>query len=159
MWGITRNPWRLDITPGGSSGGSAAALAAGATTIATGSDSAGSIRQPASQCGVLGYKPPYGRMPLSPSNSFDPFVQIGPMARTVSDVVLMSNVMSGPHALDHTSLPEKLSIPGSLQSIKGMNIAFSTDLGHYKLANDVESELLASIQSLSSAGAKSKRCP
>ena len=159
MWGVTRNPWRLDITPGGSSGGSAAALAAGATTIATGSDSAGSIRQPASQCGVVGYKPPYGRMPLSPSNSFDPYVQIGPMARTVSDTALMSNVMSGPHALDHTSLPETLIIPGSLQSINGMNIAFSSDLGHYQLANDVEREFLASIQSLSSAGAKIEEVP
>lgn len=159
MWGITRNPWRLDITPGGSSGGSAAALAAGATTIATGSDSAGSIRQPASQCGIVGYKPPYGRMPLSPSNSFDPYVQIGPMARTVSDTALMSNVMSGPHALDHTSLPEKLSIPDRLQGINGMKLAFSTDLGHYELANDVEREFLASIQSLSNTGAKLEEVP
>ena len=159
MWGITRNPWRLDITPGGSSGGSAAALAAGAATIATGTDSAGSIRQPASQCGVVGYKPPYGRMPLSPSNSFDPYVQIGPMARTVSDTALMSNVMSGPHPLDHTTLPEKLNIPDRLQSINGMKIAFSTDLGHYELANDVEREFLASIQSLSNVGAKLEEVP
>ncbi|MDP6190427.1 MAG: amidase, partial [Gammaproteobacteria bacterium] len=63
MWGVTRNPWRLDISPGGSSGGSAAAVAVGAATIATGSDSTGSIRQPASQCGVVGYKSPYGRNP------------------------------------------------------------------------------------------------
>ena len=73
MWGVTRNPWRLDITPGGSSGGSAAALAAGATTIATGSDSTGSIRQPAAQCGVVGFKSPYGRNPLDQHSSFDPY--------------------------------------------------------------------------------------
>ena len=63
LWCVTRNPWRLDITPGGSSGGSAAALAAGATTIATGGDSTGSIRQPAAQCGIVGYKPPTGVTP------------------------------------------------------------------------------------------------
>lgn len=153
MWGVTRNPWRLDITPGGSSGGSAAALAAGATTIATGSDSAGSIRQPASQCGVVGYKPPYGRMPLSPSNSFDPFVQIGPMARTVADAALMSNVMSGPHPLDHTALNDSIVIPNRLPGITGMNLAFSRNLGHFQLADDVEREFILSIDALRTAGA------
>ena len=153
MWGVTRNPWRLDITPGGSSGGSAAALAAGATTIATGSDSAGSIRQPASQCGVVGYKPPYGRMPLSPSNSFDPFVQIGPMARTVADAALMSNVMSGPHSLDHTALNDSVIIPNRLPGITGMNLAFSRNLGHFQLADDVEREFMLSIDALRTAGA------
>ena len=153
MWGVTRNPWRLDITPGGSSGGSAAALAAGAATIATGSDSAGSIRQPASQCGIVGYKPPYGRMPLSPSNSFDPFVQIGPMARTVADAALMSNVMSGPHPLDHTALNDKVMIPDRIPGITGMKIAFSRNLGHFQLADDVEREFMSSIESLREAGA------
>ena len=154
MWGVTRNPWRLDITPGGSSGGSAAALAAGATTIATGSDSAGSIRQPASQCGIVGYKPPYGRMPLSPSNSFDPFVQIGPMARTVSDVALMSNVMSGPHPLDHTALNNIVTIPDCMPDIIGMKIAFSRNLGYFQLADDVEREFISSIDTLQKAGAQ-----
>jgi Asp-tRNA(Asn)/Glu-tRNA(Gln) amidotransferase A subunit family amidase len=67
--------------------------------------------------------------------------------------------MSGPHALDHTSLPEKLSIPDRLQGINGMKLAFSTDLGHYELANDVEREFLASIQSLSNTGAKLEEVP
>ena len=153
MWGVTRNPWRLDITTGGSSGGSAAALAAGATTIATGSDSAGSIRQPASQCGVVGYKPPYGRLPLLPSISFDPYVQIGPMARTVADTALMSNVMSGPHPLDHTSLPNRLTIPKHHAGAKGMKIAYSYDLGHYELSADVRREFKATLDALSDAGA------
>ena len=153
MWGVTRNPWRLDITPGGSSGGSAAALAAGATTIATGSDSAGSIRQPASQCGVVGYKPAYGRMPLSPSNSFDPYVQIGPMARTVADAALMSNVMSGPHPLDHTALNDIVTIPDCLPDITGMKIAFSRNLGFFQLAEDVEREFMSSVDALGKAGA------
>lgn len=153
MWGVTRNPWRLDITPGGSSGGSAAALAAGAATITTGSDSAGSIRQPASQCGVVGYKPPYGRMPLSPYNSFNPYVQIGPMARTVADTALMSNVMSGMHPLDHTSLSDTCILPEHPLDIVGMKIGFSTDLGHYDLDSDVQNEFLTSLQCLKDAGA------
>ncbi len=153
MWGVTRNPWRLDITPGGSSGGSAAALAAGVTTVATGSDSAGSIRQPASQCGVVGYKPPYGRMPLCPSNSFDPFVQIGPMTRTVADAALMSNVMSGPHPLDHTALDARIIISDVHPNIAGMKLAFSRNLGHYKVADDVEKQFMSSINSLKDAGA------
>lgn len=154
MWGVTRNPWRLDATPGGSSGGSAAALAVGAATIATGGDSAGSIRQPASQCGVVGYKPPYGRMPLSPSVSFDCFVQVGPMARTVADVALMSNVMSGPHPLDHTSLPNKLTIPEHPPGIEGLRIAYSMDLGHYQVVGDVRRETKAALDALADAGAE-----
>ena len=63
MWGVTHNPWKIGISPGGSSGGSAAALSAGATTLATGSDSTGSIRQPASQCGVVGFQATHGRIP------------------------------------------------------------------------------------------------
>jgi len=159
MWGVTRNPWRLDATPGGSSGGSAAALAAGATTLATGSDSAGSIRQPASQCGAVGYKPPYGRMPLSPSTSFDPYGQIGPMARTVADVALMSNVMSGPHPLDHTALPNKLNIPEHPAGAKGMKIAYSPDFGHYEVIDDVRREFKATLDALSYAGAEVTEVP
>ncbi|MEM7169430.1 MAG: amidase [Pseudomonadota bacterium] len=159
MWGVTRNPWRLDATPGGSSGGSAAALAVGATTLATGGDSAGSIRQPASQCGVVGYKPPYGRMPLSPSSSFDPYVQVGPMTRSVADAALMSNVMSGPHPLDHATLPNKLTIPENPAGIKGLKIAFSFDLGHYHVADDVRREVKISLEALSDAGAEIVEVP
>jgi len=154
MWGVTRNPWRLDITPGGSSGGSAAAIAAGATTIATGSDSAGSIRQPASQCGVVGYKPPYGRMPLPPSAAFDPYVQEGPITRTVADATLMANVMSGPHPLDHTALPSKLTIPEHPKGIEGLRVAYSFDLGHYEVVDDVRRETQAALDALAGAGAE-----
>ena len=154
MWGVTRNPWRLDATPGGSSGGSAAALAAGAATIATGSDSAGSIRQPASQCGVVGYKPPHGRLPASPSVSFDPYNHVGPMTRTVADAALMSNVMSGPHPLDHTALPRRLTIPDELPDIAGLRIAWSMDLGHYEVIDDVRRETGAALAALTDAGAE-----
>ena len=69
LFGVTRNPWNLDVTPGGSSGGSGAALAAGTATLATGSDIGGSIRFPASQCGLVGFKPPFGRVP----DTIEPF--------------------------------------------------------------------------------------
>ncbi|MDH3691587.1 MAG: amidase, partial [Gammaproteobacteria bacterium] len=153
MWGVTRNPWRLDITPGGSSGGSAAALAAGATTLATGTDSTGSIRQPASQCGVVGYKAPYGRNPLGANSSFDPYVHVGPMTRTVADAVLMQNIMSGPHPLDHNSLRQKIKIPDELKDITGLKLAFSMDLGHYEVVGDVRRETLSALDTLRGAGA------
>ena len=154
MWGVTRNPWRLDITPGGSSGGSAAAVATGAATIATGSDSTGSIRQPASQCGVVGYKSPYGRNPLDHHSSFNPYVNVGPITRTVADAALMQNIMSGPHPLDHNSLPTKKNLPQALGDVRGMKIAYSVDLGHYLVADDVRRELLSTLDALRQAGAE-----
>jgi len=154
LWGVTRNPWRLDITPGGSSGGSAAALAAGATTIATGSDSTGSIRQPAAQCGVVGYKSPYGRNPLDQHSSFDPYVNVGPMTRSVADAALMQNIMSGPHPLDHNSLKNRLTIPRELGDVRGLKIAYSLDLGHYQVIDDVRRETLATLDVLREAGAE-----
>jgi Asp-tRNA(Asn)/Glu-tRNA(Gln) amidotransferase A subunit family amidase len=154
MWGVTRNPWRLGITPGGSSGGSAAALAAGAATIATGSDSTGSIRQPASQCAAVGYKPLYGRVPLPATASFDTYTQIGPMTRTVDDAALMANVMAGPHPLNHASLPKKRVLPLELPGIAGFRIAYSLDLGHYAVIDDVRRETLASLSALADAGAE-----
>ena len=153
MWGVTRNPWRLDITPGGSSGGSAAALAAGATTIATGSDSTGSIRQPAAQCGVVGYKSPYGRNPLDHTSSFHPYVNVGPMTRSVADAALMQNIMSGPHPLDHCSLRNRINIPTKLGNVKGLKIAYSMDLGHYHVVDDVRRETLETLAVLQEAGA------
>lgn len=100
LWGVTRNPWNLEITPGGSSGGSAASLAAGTSILASGSDIGGSIRQPASMCGLVGFMPPYGRNPEEPPFNMDPYNRQGPLARTVTDCALMQNVMSGPHPRD-----------------------------------------------------------
>ena len=154
LWGVTRNPWRLDITPGGSSGGSAAALAAGATTLATGSDSAGSIRQPAAQCGVVGYKPPYGRNPQAAPASFDPYIHVGPMARSVGDAALMQNVMSGPHALDHNSLRNRVTLRAEPEDVRGLKIACSMDLGHYEIDDDVRRETSALLEALRAAGAE-----
>ena len=115
LWGITRNPWNLQYTPGGSSGGSAAALAAGFTTLATGSDMGGSIRMPASQCGLYGFKPPFGRVPTSEVA----YETNGPLARGFRDLALMQQVISGLHWKVHSSLRPKLDYPEQFSDVRG----------------------------------------
>ena len=130
---MTRNPWNTAYSPGGSSGGSGAALAAGTTTLATGSDIGGSIRIPASFCGVVGFKPPYGRVPEVEVFNLDHYCQEGPMARTVADCALLENVIAGPHPSDVASLRPKLEIPSpSWTRLRGLRIALSADLGCYR---------------------------
>lgn len=153
IWGVTHNPWRHGISPGGSSGGSGAALAAGATTLATGGDSTGSIRQPASQCGVVGYQAPFGRIPIVGAASFHYYLHHGPMARSVADAALMANVMSGPDPRDHNSLPERVEIPARLPGVAGLKVAASIDLGCYPVAEDVARETGAALEALREAGA------
>ena len=138
VWGVTRNPWNLEYSPGGSSGGSAAALAAGTTTLATGSDIGGSIRIPASFSGVVGYKPPYGRVPSLPPYNLDHYCHDGPLARSVSDCILLENVISGPHPKDIVSLKPGMTLPKEYQDIKGMRIALSITLGDFIVDPEVE---------------------
>jgi aspartyl-tRNA(Asn)/glutamyl-tRNA(Gln) amidotransferase subunit A len=133
-FGPVRNPWAADRTPGGSSGGSAAAVAAGCAPLAIGSDTGGSIRQPASFCGVVGLKPTYGRVSryglLAFASSLD---QIGPLARTVSDAALALGVMAGADPADSTSANEPVEdfTAGLTGDIRGLRIgvprAFVTD--------------------------------
>ena len=137
LWGVTRNPWNTDFTPGGSSGGAAAQLAAGTTTLANGSDIGGSIRIPASCCGVVGFKPPYGRVPEEPGMNLDFYCHEGPLARTVSDCALFENVLAGPHPKDITTLKPKLRIPAGLKGIEGWKIAYSIDLGYCEVDPEV----------------------
>jgi len=151
--GTTRCPWNLEFTPGGSSGGSAASLAAGATTIATGSDNAGSIRQPASACGVVGYKPPHGRNPSMGPDSLDIASVVGPLTRTVADSALMQNVMSGPHPRDITALRQRVHLPASFGSIRGMKIAYSPDLDFFSVDADVRANLDSTLDALRTEGA------
>ena len=153
LWGVTRNPWNLDLTPGGSSGGSGAALAGGMTTLATGSDIGGSIRIPASASGLVGYKPPYGRNPATPPFSMDFYNHPGPMARTVEDCMLMQNLMSGPHPHDIVSLREKLQLRVDRSGIKGWKIAWSMDLGFYQVDPEVQRNTMAALQVFSNLGA------
>jgi len=153
LWGVTRNPWHSAYSPGGSSGGSAAALAAGTTTLATGSDIGGSIRIPASFCGVVGFKPPYGRVPEVEVFNLDHYCHEGPMARTVTDCALLENVIAGPHPSDVASLRPKLEIPAELGPARGLRIAVSTDLGCYGVDADVAANTLAAADRLRDAGA------
>jgi len=153
LHGITRNPWNTHFTPGGSSGGAAAALAAGSTTLANGSDIGGSIRIPASACGLAGFKPPYGRNPDEPPFSLDFYCHTGPLARSVRDCAVMQNVMAGPHPRDIVSLRPKLRIPDRLGDIKGWRIAYSLDLGYAEIDSEVAANTLAAVETLRSAGA------
>jgi len=137
LWGVTRNPWNPDYTPGGSSGGAGAALAAGMTTLANGSDIGGSIRIPASACGVVGFKPPYGRVPQRGPFAFDYYCHDGPMARTVADCRLFENVIAGPHPKDIVSLKPRLRVPERLGDIDGWKIAYSPDLGYFEIDPEV----------------------
>jgi Asp-tRNA(Asn)/Glu-tRNA(Gln) amidotransferase A subunit family amidase len=153
LWGVTRNPWNTAYSPGGSSGGSAAALAAGTTTLATGSDIGGSIRIPSSFCGVVGFKPPYGRVPEVEIFNLDHYCHEGPMARTVADCALLENVIAGPHASDVASLRPKLEIPAELATVAGLRLAFAPDLGCYRVDADVAANTAAAAERFREAGA------
>ncbi len=154
IWGLTRNPWNTDWGPGGSSGGSGAALAAGLTTLATGTDIGGSIRIPASACGVIGFKPPHGRNPDGPPANFDRFNHCGPMTRSVADAALMQNITSGPHPLDHDSIRTKVKLPLDPAAIRGMKIAWSVDLGYVPVEDDVRQNMMDALDVFRRLGAK-----
>jgi Asp-tRNA(Asn)/Glu-tRNA(Gln) amidotransferase A subunit family amidase len=153
LWGVTRNPWNPECTPGGSSGGTAAALAAGVAPIGTGSDIGGSIRVPSSTCGLVGFKPPYGRNPEGRLFNLDHFAVEGPMARSVADCALLQNVMSGPHERDIASLKPKLTLPTTFKPVKGMKIALSMDLGYCTVSREVRKNTMDVVAKLRDAGA------
>lgn len=152
LWGITRNPWNLEYSPGGSSGGSAAAVAAGMTTLADGTDGGGSIRIPASSSGLFGYKPPFGRNPIDVATPRESLIHFGPLTRSVADGALMQNVTAGPHLDDMCSLRPKLTLPDAFEPIKGWKIAFSMDLGYYEVDEEVQKNTLVAVEVFKSLG-------
>ena len=154
LWGVTRNPWNPDCTPGGSSGGSGAALAAGTAALATGSDIGGSIRIPASFCGVVGYKPPYGRVPALPPWNLDHYCHDGPLARTVADCALLQNVIAGPHPRDVVSLRPAVHIPEHLAGIEGLRLALCVHLGDFAVDPEIQANTRAAAAALQEAGAQ-----
>ena len=153
LWGVTRNPWNLSFSPGGSSGGSGAALAAGLAPLATASDIAGSTRVPAAFTGTVGYKAPYGRIPGVPPLSADPYRGDGPMARTVADTALLANVMAGRHPRDHASLWPAMTVPVDDESVAGRRIALCMRLGDYPVTEETEQNTRAVADALADAGA------
>jgi amidase len=151
--GVTRTPWNTGYSCGGSSGGSGASLAAGTSQLASGSDIGGSIRIPASMCGVVGFKPPFGRNPDTPPFNLDQYCHVGPMARTVADAALMQNIMCGPHPEDVATLRPKLRIPAKLGDIKGWRIALCVNPAEYDLDPDVVKNTRAAAELFRAAGA------
>ncbi|HVD70598.1 MAG TPA: amidase [Actinomycetota bacterium] len=153
LWGVTRNPWNTEVTAGGSSGGSGASLAAGSSMLASGSDIGGSIRLPASMNGVVGFKPPHGRVPVDPPFNLDRYCHDGPMARTVTDCAAFENVLAGPHPMDVTSLRPKLRIPSTLKPIDGWRVAVCVSLGAWDVDEEVAANTRAVGDALAEAGA------
>ncbi len=156
LTGITRNPWNRDTSPGGSSGGASAALAAGMGPLGLGTDAGGSIRIPAALSGVFGLKPTYGRVPAYPASPFGTLAHIGPMARTVEDAAILLTVIGGPDLRDPTRLPPSgidWEVPLE-QGLKGARIAYSPDLGFAKVAPDVAKLTEAALDVLRDAGAE-----
>ena len=155
LCGITRNPWNLERTPGGSSGGAAASLAAGMGALAFGTDAGGSIRIPAGFAGVFGHKPSFGRVPAYPPSPFSTLAHVGPMTRSVADAALMLTVISGPDARDWFALPHEPRDyrDGLDKGVKGLKVAFSPDLGYATVEPEVAASVAAAAQAFAELGA------
>jgi aspartyl-tRNA(Asn)/glutamyl-tRNA(Gln) amidotransferase subunit A len=156
LHGMSHNPWDKTRNPGGSSGGSAIAVATGMAPLATGTDGAGSVRIPASFCGIYGLKPSHGRIPLMLPN-MNQHTHYGPLSRTVSDAALMMDVCTGPDDRDLYSL--ECPSPGYLQHLdkplKGMRVGWSADLGFVeKIDPEVLSVCEAAAQRFADLGAE-----
>jgi aspartyl-tRNA(Asn)/glutamyl-tRNA(Gln) amidotransferase subunit A len=156
-YGPTRNPWNLDHVPGGSSGGSAAAVAAHEVIWAIGSDTGGSIRQPASFCGVVGLKPTYGRVSryglIAFASSLD---QIGPITKDVTDAALLLNIIAGYDALDSTSVdtPVPDYTKALSPDVKGLKIGIPKEYFIEGLDKEVDEAIKAAIDVLRNKGAR-----
>jgi len=154
-YGITRNPWDTERTCGGSSGGSAAAVALGMAALSVGTDGGGSVRIPASFCGIFALKPTYGRIPLYPATPYGTLSHAGPMARTVEDAALMMDVLTLPDGRDWSALPPPPeSYLGKLDSgVAGLRIAFSPTLGHVDVDSQVRALVRRAVDALADLGA------
>jgi aspartyl-tRNA(Asn)/glutamyl-tRNA(Gln) amidotransferase subunit A len=153
LFPTTRNPWNKSLTPGGSSAGSAVAVATGMVPLAIGSDGGGSVRVPAALCGIFGIKPSWGRVPVYPGcrderypgiSSWESLEHIGPLTRTAADAAFAMSVLAGPTPKDRHSIPAE-SDDWSLQSfdsLHGSRLALSLDLGHAT----VDAEVRAATQ-------------
>lgn len=155
VFGITRNPWNVALTPGGSSGGAAAAVAAGMGPIGVGTDGGGSLRIPASFCGVFGFKPSFGRVPNWPGSGGAMLRHIGTMTRTVGDMAATLDVMAGPDTRDLLSLPHTGDryLPNIDKGIRGKRIAYSPNLGYARVDPEVAAICHRAVTRFVEAGA------
>jgi len=155
----TRNPWDTDRVPGGSSGGAAASVAANETILALGSDTGGSIRQPASFCGVVGMKPTYGRVSryglIAFASSLD---QIGPITKDVEDCAIAMNAISGYDEMDSTSVNKPVPdyTKALKNDIKGLKVGVISDLLGIGIDKDVKDIVLKAVKKLEELGAKTE---
>jgi len=156
LTGVTRNPWNPQKTPGGSSGGAAAALASGMGPLAVGTDGGGSIRIPCSFTGLFGLKPSFGRVPAWPLSPFGTVAHVGPMTRSVADAALMLNVLALPDARDWHALPyESRDYRARLDmGVRGLRIAYSPDLGYAKVDPEVAALVRDAVKVFSDLGAR-----
>jgi aspartyl-tRNA(Asn)/glutamyl-tRNA(Gln) amidotransferase subunit A len=156
LTGITRNPWNVAKTPGGSSGGSSAALAARLCPLALGTDGGGSIRIPASFTNTYGIKPSFGRVPAYPLSPFGTLAHVGPMSRTVLDSAMLMNVISRPDARDWYALPyEPVDYAAAIDTpLKSKRIAFSPRLGFVdRILPEIEKLAVAAVKRIEQLGA------
>ena len=154
-YGVTRNPWNLEHVPGGSSGGSCAAVAAGECAYALGSDTGGSIRQPSSFCGVTGIKPTYGTVSryglIAYGSSLD---QIGPIAKDVTDCATILETIASHDVKDSTSVEREYDFTSALtDDVKGMKIGIPRDYFGDGLSADVKEQILNAVKVLEEKGA------
>lgn len=153
--GVTRNPHDPSRTAGGSSGGSAVAVALGAGALSLGTDGGGSVRIPASFCGIFGMKPTYGRVPMYPSSPFGTLAHVGPMTRDAADAALMLDVISGDDWRDWSHLgPAQGVRAGLAEGVKGLRIAYSPTLGgQVAVQPAVATAVRRAVTALAEAGA------
>lgn len=149
LFGVTRNPWNPAHTSGGSSGGTAVAVATGCVPIGEGSDMGGSVRIPAAFCGIVGLKPSFGRIPMGIMPSlYDGMAHFGPLARTVADAALFLRVCQGPDDRDPQSLPPLADLAETpCVDLQGVRLALSVDLGYYL----VDAEIIANTERAAAA--------
>lgn len=159
LFGPTRNPFDLARNSGGSSGGSAAAVADGLLPMAQGTDGGGSIRIPAAWCGVYGFKPSFGRIPYTGRpNAFggtNPFIFTGPISRTVEDAALTMTALAGYDARDPFALDESVDFRAALdRSLDGVRIAYSPDFGSFPVDPKVRDATASAVRRFEEAGAR-----